>query len=236
MRAVDLCMNRIHDNLTTIHQRIDEALDRTGRHRAETKLMLATKTQTIETLRETVVCGELFFGENRVQELVPKTEALSELPIVWHFIGHLQTNKVKDVIGRVTCVQSLDRPSLMQALHSECLKRQTTLDVMVEVNTSFEESKHGVHPDRVEALLDELAKYPTLQVTGFMTIGANTDDERIVRTGFEMLRDIRDTYDRSHGTTTELSMGMSHDLEWAIAEGSTIVRVGSAVFGERPAQ
>ena len=229
-------MNSIRDNLGTIHQRIDEALDRAGRSRGEARLMLATKTQSVETLREALECGEMFFGENRVQELVPKTDGLVDLPIVWHFIGHLQTNKVKDVVGRVACVQSVDRPSLIQALHSECVKRQMNLDVMVEVNTSFEESKHGVHPDRVETLLDELAKCPTLHVTGFMTIGANTDDERIVRTGFEMLRQIRDSYDKTHGTSTELSMGMSHDLEWAIAEGSTIVRVGSAVFGERPRQ
>lgn len=232
--ALVLCMSTLHNSLTTIHQRMEAALDRAGRRPEATKLMLATKTQSVETLREAVTCGELFFGENRVQELMPKTDDLADLPIVWHFIGHLQTNKVKDVLGRVTCIQSVDRPSLIQALHSECVKRQTAIDVMVEVNTSFEESKHGVHPDRVETLLDELANYPTLKVTGFMTIGANTDDERIVRTGFEMLREIRDAYDKSHGTVSELSMGMSHDLEWAIAEGSTIVRVGSAVFGERP--
>lgn len=231
--ALDLCMSTLHNRLTTIRHRIHEALDRAGRRPDETKLMLATKTQSAETLREAAVCGEMFFGENRVQELVPKTEELVDLPIVWHFIGHLQTNKVKDVLGRVACIQSVDRPSLIQALHSECTKRQTSVNVMVEVNTSLEESKHGVHPDRVETLLEELSNFPALRVAGFMTIGANTDDERIVRTGFELLREIRDAYDRSYGTVSELSMGMSHDLEWAIAEGSTIVRVGSAVFGER---
>lgn len=227
-------MNQIAENLKAVHERIVVACSMHQRVPQRVQLMLATKTQTIETLRDTVEFGEHLFGENRVQELVPKFDALSELPITWHFIGHLQTNKVKDVIGRASCIQSVDRQSLVEAIHHECTKKQTTVDVMIEVNTSFEESKHGLHPDSVPAFVELIASYPTLQVRGFMTIGANVDDELTVRKGFAMLRELRDQYRGVLPQATELSMGMSHDLEWAIAEGSTIVRVGSAVFGQRP--
>lgn len=227
-------MNSLHKNLQLTHSRIAAACQAYERPMDAVRLMLATKTQTSETLRQAVAFGEHFFGENRVQELVPKHDELSALPITWHFIGHLQTNKVKDVIGRATCVQSVDRISLIEALHHECSKRQTSIDVMIEVNTSFEESKHGLHPNDVPAFVDCIAPYATLRVVGFMTIGANVDDELTVRKGFSMLREIRDRHQTQLPSATELSMGMSHDLEWAIAEGSTIVRVGSAVFGQRP--
>lgn len=226
-------MHDLETSLRAVHQRLQAALAASGRSANAAKLMLATKTQSDETLRAVFGLGEHFFGENRVQELVPKTTALADLPIEWHFIGHLQTNKVKEVVGRVTCIQSVDRPSLVEALAAECIKKNTTVNVMIEVNTSFETSKHGCHPDDAERLIDYVSSQPLLRITGFMTIGALSDDESLVRRGFTMLRDIRDRYDARHGTSSDLSMGMSHDLEWAVAEGSTIVRVGTAVFGER---
>ncbi|MFM8772195.1 MAG: YggS family pyridoxal phosphate-dependent enzyme [Candidatus Kapaibacterium sp.] len=226
-------MHDLETSLRTVHQRLQSAFAASGRSADATKLMLATKTQSDVTLRAVYGLGEHLFGENRVQEFVPKTEALRDLDITWHFIGHLQTNKVRDVIGRVQCIQSVDRPSLVDALASECRKCNTTVDVMIEVNTSFEESKHGCHPDEADQLIELVSAQPVLRITGFMTIGALSDDETLVRRGFAMLRDIRDRYDAQQGTVSELSMGMSHDLEWAVAEGSTIVRVGTAVFGER---
>ncbi|MFN5378811.1 MAG: YggS family pyridoxal phosphate-dependent enzyme [Ignavibacteria bacterium] len=226
-------MLEIKQSLHVIHERISDACARNGRSADEVTLMLATKTQSAQTLRSAVALGEYLFGENRVQELVPKHDELTELPITWHFIGHLQTNKVKDVIGRATCVQSVDRTSLVEALHQECIKKQTSIDVMIEVNTSFEESKHGLHPNDVPAFVDLIAPYATLRVVGFMTIGANVEDEATVRNGFAMLREIRDKHLSILPLANSLSMGMSHDLEWAIAEGSTLVRVGSAVFGNR---
>lgn len=227
-------MNQIAENLKSVHERIDLACSLHHRLPQSVRLMLATKTQTSDTLRQAVACGEHFFGENRVQELVAKHDELSAQPIMWHFIGHLQTNKVKDVIGRAACVQSVDRQSLVEAIHHECTKKQTSIDVMIEVNTSFEESKHGLHPDNVPAFVELISAYSTMCVRGFMTIGANVDDEATVRKGFAMLRELRDTSLSMLPQATELSMGMSHDLKWAIAEGSTIVRVGSAVFGQRP--
>lgn len=226
-------MHDLDSSLRSVHQRLNSALAAVGRPTDAARLMLATKTQSVETLRAVALLGEHLFGENRVQELVPKTAALADLPIEWHFIGHLQTNKVRDVIGRVQCIQSVDRPSLVDAIASECSKRNITVDVMIEVNTSFEPSKHGCHPAEAEQLIELVTAQPALRITGFMTIGALSDDESLVRRGFAMLREIRDKYDAQHGTVSELSMGMSHDLEWAVAEGSTIVRVGTAVFGAR---
>ncbi|MBM4179369.1 MAG: YggS family pyridoxal phosphate-dependent enzyme [Ignavibacteria bacterium] len=227
-------MLNIKQNLILIHDRIVAACTACDRSADSVQLMLATKTQSADTLRQAVACGEHLFGENRVQELVPKHDELVELPITWHFIGHLQTNKVKDVVGRASCIQSVDRISLVEAIHHECTKKQTIVDVMIEVNTSFEESKHGLHPNDVPSFLDLIASYATLRVRGFMTIGANVDDEATVRKGFSILRDLREKSLHVLPEATELSMGMSHDLEWAIAEGATIVRVGSAVFGQRP--
>jgi pyridoxal phosphate enzyme (YggS family) len=155
---------------------------------------------------------------------------------VWHFIGHLQSNKVKDCISAVQCVQSVDRPSLVEELQKQCVAVNRHLDIYVEVNTSGEASKTGCDPKDVDALLTLIGKQSRLHVRGFMTMGANTPNEKIVRAGFAQLRQIRDNaIERglAPANAFELSMGMSNDLEWAIAEGSTMLRVGSAVFGDR---
>lgn len=226
-------MQTLEDRLHHIHERIAEAAERAGRDASSVRLMLATKTQDVETLRRAYALGETLFGENRVQELVPKVDALKDLSITWQFIGHLQTNKVRDVIGRVSCIQSIDRPSLIEAVDAECIKRGTTVDVMIEVNTSGEESKHGAPVNAVQQIIDEVLARPTMRITGFMTIGALSEDEVVVRKCFESLRSIRDEFDARHGTTSHLSMGMSDDLEWAVAEGSTMLRIGTAAFGDR---
>jgi len=201
--------------------------------------MLATKTVAPTQLRQAIACGEHLFGENRVQELVPKAQALAQEAPEWHMIGHLQTNKVKAVLDVATCIQSVDRSRLAIEIHRLCLLQERSVDVLIEVNVSGEESKYGCAPTGVDSLLDEVAALPTLHVQGFMTIGANTTDERTVRDGFAMLRAIGERA-RARGVVapnaTVLSMGMSTDMEWAIAEGSTMVRVGSAVFGERGEQ
>ncbi len=226
-------MHTLAERLHSIHERIADASLRAGRDSSMVRLMLATKTQDVATLRRTFALGETLFGENRVQELVPKTEALADLPITWQFIGHLQSNKVRDVIGRVSCIQSIDRASIIEAVDAECLKRNTSVDVMIEVNTSGEASKHGTPFSDVQRVIDEVLIRTTMRITGFMTIGALSEHEVVVRRCFQQLRILRDSFDAQHGTTSQLSMGMSDDLEWAIAEGSTMVRVGTAVFGDR---
>lgn len=229
----------LQERIRTVHGRMQEACAHAGRSAADVLLLLATKTQSAETLREAAACGEVLFGENRVQELVSKASALTDLPISWHFIGHLQSNKVKEAARYSSCIQSIDRPSIVDALHGELVKTQRTMEVLVEVKTAAEDTKHGCVPEAVEALLTLIAERPTLRVRGFMTIGSFSSDERIVRACFAQLRTISEDA-RARGLvaadSTILSMGMSGDLEWAIAEGSTMIRAGSAVFGERDAR
>lgn len=224
--------------ITQTRERIAKACALAGRDAGDVRLMLATKTVHPERLRQAIACGEYLFGENRVQELAGKAQALADVHVEWHMIGHLQTNKVKAALEVATCIQSVDRLSLVQELHRQCERLGRMANILVEVNVSGEASKHGCAPANVDALLEAIAALPTLRVGGFMTIGANTDDERVVRHGFSQLRRIAHDA-RSRGlvpaSATVLSMGMSSDMEWAIAEGSTMVRVGSAVFGERMA-
>ncbi|NQW30897.1 MAG: YggS family pyridoxal phosphate-dependent enzyme [Ignavibacteria bacterium] len=225
----------ISENIRTIQTRITTACYVINRNPAEVKVLLATKTIQPPLLIEALDSGMFLFGENRIQEALPKVQALDGRGVEWHFIGHLQSNKVADAIGFAQCIQSVDRPSIIKSLHKELEKSSKIMDIMIEVNVSGEASKSGCTPDGVEELCRQIDT-SVLNVVGFMTIGANTDDEVIVRRGFAKLRRIQAQAIEKEWvreSATELSMGMSHDLEWAVQEGSTMVRVGSAVFGNR---
>ncbi len=226
----------LRENLETVRARIRNACAKAGRSESTVRLLLATKSQPPTVLREAVAEGASLFGENRVQEALPKVEALRDLTIAWHFIGHLQSNKVRDALQFATCIESVDSSSLAMALDKELQRQGRAVDIFVEVNTSGEATKHGQHPDEVYSLLSLLKGLDTLRVRGFMTIGALSEDEGVVRACFSKLRSIRDRAVEQGMVTSDandLSMGMSSDFEWAIAEGATIIRVGSAVFGER---
>lgn len=226
----------ISKNIQILLQRMNVACNQNGRELGDMRVCVASKGQSPELIKEAVASGLHLFGENKVQELMPKVDALKDVEVVWHFIGHLQSNKVKDCISAVQCVQSVDRPSLVEELQKQCVAVNRHLDIYVEVNTSGEASKTGCDPKDVDALLTLIGKQSRLHVRGFMTMGANTPNEKIVRAGFAQLRQIRDNaIERglAPANAFELSMGMSNDLEWAIAEGSTMLRVGSAVFGDR---
>jgi len=175
-------------------------------------------------------------GENRVQELVAKGPDLTDLSIPTHLIGPLQSNKINAALRWVSGVQSIASFDLAQAL-AKRLEPGRVLDVMVQVNVSAEPTKHGVTPAEALDLATQVAVLPGLRLTGFMTIGANSTEEQVVRAGYAQLAVIRDqALTAGLGEHLELSMGMSNDLEWAITEGATIVRVGTAVFGPRAAQ
>lgn len=222
--------------ISDVQERIRRACMNAGRAASDVDLLLATKTVSPERLREAIAAGTTLFGENRMQEFVPKAEALRDAPITWHFIGHLQTNKVRDAVRHAACVQSVDRSSLAKELDKELQKQGKELDILVEVNTSGEESKHGVVPEHVDELLQYIGTCASLRIRGFMTIGALSEDEDDVRACFRSLRTIRDRAiddGRIPSSATVLSMGMSGDLELAVEEGSTMIRVGSAVFGQR---
>lgn len=229
--------NLILNNIKAIRERINSACEKAGRDKNSVRLLLAAKTVPAERLRIAIEAGETLIGENRIQEFGLKNTELSDLVYERHFIGHLQTNKVKDVVKYdVHCIQSLDRIELMQKLDQRFQAEGRSIDVMVQVNTSFEESKFGLNPDDVFPFLKELRKLDTLKLKGFMTIGLYDADKEAVRPSYTRLKDIRDRAIAEgliSPESNELSMGMSNDLETAIEEGSTIVRVGSAIFGAR---
>lgn len=220
-----------------IRERINTACREAGRDPGEVKLLLATKTVPPERIRVALQAGETLIAENKVQELKEKYEALKDVPHTNHFIGHLQTNKIKDLLRYdVSCLQSLDRWELAEKLHQRLQSENKTLDVLIQVNTSGEESKFGAAPDQVIPLVKQVAQLETLKIKGLMTIGLFSADIEKVRPCFCLLKDIQQqiTALKIPGVEMrELSMGMSGDLETAIAEGATIVRVGTAIFGQR---
>ena len=224
-------MDTILHNLQDVQARIDKACQAAGRDPKEVKLLLATKTVNPERIQQAFAAGYTLIAENKVQELKEKYEALKATPHTNHFIGHLQTNKIKDILKYdVSCVESLDRYDLAEKLHQKLSQAGREMDVFIQVNTSGEESKFGVAPEEALALTQQVAQLPTLHIRGLMTIGLFSAEEDKVRKCFQQqifalnLPDVQ---------PHELSMGMSGDLEVAIAEGATIVRVGTAIFGQR---
>jgi len=224
----------IAGNLASVKAKIADAAECSGRRGEDVRLLLVTKTVPPDRVREAIAAGQRDFGENKVQEGLRKSEALLDEAVRWSMIGHLQSNKAKDVLRFADEVQSLDRLSLAATLEKRLQQLGRGLDVLVQVNTSGEASKYGLAPDEVSPFLKELAAFSALRPKGFMTLATFTSDEAEVRRCFRLLRSIRDRalFDAPH--LAELSMGMSGDYVWAIEEGATIVRVGQAVFGTRP--
>src|SRR6478735_1698208 len=214
----------VTENLAGVRARVAAAARAAGRDASDVRLLVATKTQPAEAVRAVVEAGADLVAAGRVDV---------------HMIGHLQRNKVNQVLATASGVETVDSLALAEALSARCARDGRTLDVMVQVNVSGEASKSGVVPDDAPRLAHDVAALPGLRLTGFMTIGANSPDEARVRAGFARLRAVRDAVAGSGapgtGHARELSMGMSGDLEAAVAEGATIVRVGTAVFGARPA-
>lgn len=226
----------IISNLKQVHDRIENACILSGRNKSDVQLLLATKTVPADNIRIAIETGETLIGENKMQELRDKDSVLKELHIERHFIGHLQTNKIKDVLKYATCIQSLDRLSLAQELDKQLQKQGKKIDVFVQVNTSYEESKFGLAPNDVIQFIKEIKKYDTLKIKGLMTIGLLDVQKEKMQPSLRLLREIRDTiYAEGIENQTKLllSMGMSQDLELAIAEGSNMVRIGTSIFGNR---
>ncbi|QBA21165.1 YggS family pyridoxal phosphate-dependent enzyme [Chryseobacterium indologenes] len=224
-------------NLTLINERIRKACEQSGRNIDDVRLLLATKTVSAGRIKIALENGQELIAENKVQELKEKYEDLKDIPHENHFIGHLQTNKIKDILKYdVTCVQSLDRLELAEKLHQRLLAENRTMDVLIQVNTSNEESKFGVNPDQAIELTRKISNYSTLKIKGLMTIGLFSAETEKVRACFKILKKLQQdiiTENIPNVEMKELSMGMSSDLETAIEEGATIVRVGTAVFGVR---
>ena len=218
---------------TAVRQRVDAACRAAGRDPVEVAVLPVSKTFGAEAVREAAALGLTRFGENKVQELRDKSVVLAELPLKWVLIGHLQTNKAKDAARLASEVQSLDRLELAEALHRRLQAEGRTIDVLVQVKTSPEQSKHGLPPDELPGFLDRLGDYPTLRVRGLMTLAVQSEDAQAVRACFRQLRELRDAAAARGHDLPRLSMGMSGDFPLAIAEGATEVRIGTAIFGRR---
>lgn len=230
--------DEIINNLQKINSRIQQACINSQRATGSVKLLLATKTVPAERIKTALLAGHTLMAENKVQELKEKYEALKTIPHENHFIGHLQTNKIKDILKyEVTCVQSMDRLELAEKLHQRLLSENKQLDVLIQVNTSGEESKFGISPEGALQLVEQVSRLSTLHIKGLMTIGLLSAETDKVRQCFRQLKSLQQQIIAAaipRVTMEELSMGMSGDLETAIEEGATIVRIGTAVFGPRP--
>ncbi|EPY12993.1 YggS family pyridoxal phosphate-dependent enzyme [Paenibacillus alvei] len=227
----------VEENLRTVRQQMELACQASGRKVEDVKLLLATKTVPLEKLQMAIQAGETLFGENKAQELRDKFPLMQQSnQVEWHFIGHLQTNKVKDVVKYVTLIHSVDRLKLGQALDHQLAKENKTMDILVQISTSYEESKFGASPETALELVEQLSQFDTLNVKGLMTIGKlnATNDE--TRHCFRLLKSIQTQVREKKFPRVEmdiLSMGMSGDFKVAIEEGATIIRVGTSVFGQR---
>ena len=230
-------MNHIVDNIAQIRNRIKAAALSANRKPEEIKLLLATKTVSAENIKVALEAGESIIGENKAQELKSKYNELLDVPHQKHFIGHLQSNKIKELLRYdVVCIQSIDRLDLAEKLQARLEFEKKEIDVLIQVNTSNEESKFGVAPDGAIELTKQVAEFPNIHIKGLMTIGLFSAEEAKVRVCFKLLKDLQQqiaALNLPSVDMSELSMGMSHDLEIAIEEGSTMVRVGTAIFGKR---
>lgn len=222
--------------LTEVQDKIAAAAQRAGRDPGEIRLLPVSKTVGEDRLRAAHAAGVTQFGENKVQEAEFKAKAMADLDAHWAIIGPLQSNKTRDVAEFAHEFQALDRIRIARRLDTQLKDYGRTLDVYVQVNASGEETKSGLEPGEVEAFLEELLEYDSLILRGLMTMAIHTDDESVIRQNFTVLRKMRDDFrDRRPELIGdgELSMGMTADYEIAIEEGATVVRVGTAIFGER---
>ena len=226
----------IRDRLTHILKQIDHVAQRCGRKLGTVRLVAATKTVPVERIREAISAGLTIAGENRLQEALPKVEALKGTPIRWHFIGQLQRRKVRSVVGVFELIHSVDSLELAEEIDRRAGSAGLCQDILLEINIGGEPTKAGFHSDALKRLLPEFGAFRHVRVKGLMTIPPLMSDAEHARPYFRRMRELaEDLKKRSIPgiSMDELSMGMSGDYQIAIEEGATIVRIGTAIFGER---
>jgi pyridoxal phosphate enzyme (YggS family) len=225
----------IKNNLEIINEKIEKAAQRSGRKRSDIKLLGVSKQVDSDRIKEAIKCGHFNFGENYVQEFISKYETLSEYKdIDWHFIGHLQKNKVKYIIDKVSLIQSVDTISLAEEINKRAEKLGLQITILIEINLGEESSKSGIEISELDSFLEQISAFDNLKISGLMALPPFCENAEDSRRYFIKLRELRDRFNSSYNNLNELSMGMSSDYEIAIEEGATIVRVGTAIFGERP--
>ena len=228
--------DEIARNLMAVQQRITETCTRCGRDSNAVRMIAVTKTVSAETVRGAIQAGAVLFGENYIQEAREKCGMLAEYPVSWHFIGHLQTNKAKYAVKLFDLIHTVDSLRLATELDREARKIGKVQKILIQVNIGKEASKSGVDAESTEMLILSLATFPNLSVRGLMVIPPFFDEPERVRPHFRGLRELRDSLNKSGivgVSLDELSMGMTGDFEAAIEEGATMVRIGTAIFGER---
>lgn len=225
----------VKENLIDLLESIDKEIDLAGRKKDEVKLLAVTKTVDVESIKEIKEFGLKEIGENKVQEIEEKYDALKD-DFDFHMIGSLQKNKINKLLGKIKLIHSLDSLSLIEALDKRLANNNMELDGLLQVNISKEESKSGFYKDEVEKALEQMHEYKNLHIVGFMTMAPFTEDEAVVRNTFRGLYELKEKLSAKNFDNVDLkylSMGMTHDYKIAIQEGSNILRIGSKIFGER---
>ena len=227
----------IKENLSIVLDKIDKVAQKADRNPNDIKLLAVTKTHAAEVVDEAIAAGARFIGENKIQESEDKLAKLKEQYTEFHYIGHLQSNKIKKLMPlKPTLIHSIDKISTAKKLNNYLETNGVTQDILIQINTSGEISKFGINPLDTESFIKELSKFNNIRVKGMMTIGLNSDNEEKIRAGFRELKTLFDKYKTNPYSNIEmkyLSMGMTSDFEIAIEEGANIVRIGSAIFGNR---
>lgn len=228
-------MNNIADNIQKIHARIKHACQISDRSPDDVKLVAVSKIKPADMIEEAFHSGQKIFGESYVQEFRDKYP-LVEAPVEWHFIGALQSNKVKYLRGKVTTIHSVDRLSLAEEIDRQWAKTDKAVDIFLQVNVGDESSKAGCSPEELESLARSVAPLPNLRIKGLMCLPPHFDEPEQVRPFFKQLKELAEQVKDLHIPNVymdELSMGMSGDFEVAVEEGATFVRIGTAIFGAR---
>lgn len=226
-------MTTIASNLQAVRDAIASAAVGADRHAGDINLLAVSKTFAPDALREAYQAGQTCFAESYVQEALDKIAALQDIPIEWHYIGPIQSNKTRAIAENFAWVHSVDRLKIAERLSEQRPAHLPPLQVCLQVNISMEASKSGAVPHEVDALAHAIAKLPNLKLRGLMAVPAPSDEIAAQRLPFAKLRELRDQLNRQGLQLDTLSMGMSHDFAAAIAEGATIVRIGTAIFGDR---
>lgn len=223
----------ISENLKKVEEKIAETCAKCGRDRSEIKLIAVSKTQPVEVIKTALKAGIRELGENKAQELRDKSELVTG-DFRWHFIGHLQTNKVKYVINAAEYIHALDSIKLAEEINRKAGQIGKTQNVLLEIKTSNEETKFGLENEEEICKITEFCKNSSnLSLIGLMTMATFTDNRKIIRNCFIKLREIKDRINKYGYGLTELSMGMTNDYDLAIEEGATMLRIGTAIFGEK---
>ena len=226
-------MTAILSNLQAVHAAIHHAALDARRDAAQITLLAVSKTVPANTIREAYICGQTAFGENYVQEALDKMHELRDLPLEWHFIGPIQSNKTRAIAENFAWVHSVDRLKIAERLSEQRPANLPPLNVCLQINVSGETSKGGIAPDEAAAMAGSIAILPRLKLRGLMAIPAPADEVSLQRAPFARMHEILKKLNATGLKLDTLSMGMSHDLSAAILEGATIVRVGTAIFGNR---